>query len=248
MEYLTQQNNVNAGGHVPAEEQIVAEGKRVVILGGGDTGADCLGTAHRQGAQVVHQYEILPEPPGQRGPNNPWPQWPIILRTSSAHEEGGIRDYNILTTSFSGLNGTVEKLHGVRVEPGVWPPKPVAGTEFEVEADLVLLAMGFEHPEHDGMLDQLGVEYDGRGNVLVDDDMRTSVPKVFSAGDMARGQSLIVWAIAEGRDVARCVDEYLMGQTSLRPVLSRPVHGTTAVHDWQGARFDQPMNPAVRSK
>jgi glutamate synthase (NADPH/NADH) small chain len=232
MEYLTQQNRINAGQHVPADERIDAEGKRVVILGGGDTGADCLGTAHRQGAEVVYQYEILPEPAEQRGADNPWPQWPLVLRTSSAHEEGGVRDYNVSTASFSGSNGVVEKLHGVRVEPGAWPPKPIPGTEFELEADLVLLAMGFMHPEHDGMLEQLGVEYDQRGNVLVDDNMRTSAPKVFSAGDMARGQSLIVWAIAEGRDVARCVDENLMGRTSLQPVLSRPVHGTTAVHDW----------------
>jgi glutamate synthase (NADPH/NADH) small chain len=232
MEYLTQQNRINEGQHVEPSERIVAEGKRVVILGGGDTGADCLGTAHRQGAEVVYQYELLPEPSEERGPNNPWPQWPLILRTSSAHEEGGVRDYNISTVSLSGLNGAVKKLNGVRVEPGAWPPKPIPGTEFELDTDLVLLAMGFVQPEHHGMLDQLGVAYDQRGNVLVDNEMRTSVPKVFSAGDMARGQSLVVWAIAEGREVARCVDEHLMGQTSLYPVLARPVHGTTAVHNW----------------
>lgn len=232
MEYLTQQNRINAGQHVDPSERIVAEGKRVIILGGGDTGADCLGTAHRQGAEVVYQFEIMPEPPPDRMADNPWPQWPLILRTSSAHEEGGVRDYNVSTARFSGDDGTVEKLHGVRVVPGEWPPKPIPGTEYEIEADLVLLAMGFAHPEHNGMLDQLGVDYDQRGNVLVDNDMRTSVPKVFSTGDMARGQSLIVWAIAGGRDVASCVDEHLMGKTSLHRVLSRPVHGTTAVHDW----------------
>ena len=232
MEYLTQQNRLNSGQTVDPSRRIEAEGKRVVILGGGDTGADCLGTAHRQGAEVVYQFEIMPEPPKDRDGNNPWPEWPLILRTSSAHEEGGIRDYNISTASFSGSDGHVERLHGLRVEPGAWPPQPIPDTDFELEADLVLLAMGFVHPEHDGMLDQLGVEYDQRGNVLVDNDMRTSVPAVFSAGDMARGQSLVVWAIAEGRDAAGCIDRYLMGQTPLHPVLNRPVHGTKATHDW----------------
>ena len=232
MEYLTQQNRLNSGQTVDPSRRIEAEGKRVVILGGGDTGADCLGTAHRQGAEVVYQFEIMPEPPKDRDGNNPWPEWPLILRTSSAHEEGGIRDYNISTASFSGSDGHVERLHGLRVEPGAWPPQPIPDTDFELEADLVLLAMGFVHPEHDGMLDQLGVAYDQRGNVLVDNDMRTSVPKVFSAGDMARGQSLVVWAIAEGRDAAGCIDRYLMGQTPLHPVLNRPVHATKATHDW----------------
>ena len=232
MEYLTQQNRLNSGQTVDPSRRIEAEGKRVVILGGGDTGADCLGTAHRQGAEVVYQFEIMPEPPKDRANNNPWPEWPLILRTSSAHEEGGIRDYNISTASFTGSNGRVERLHGVRVEPGAWPPQPIPDTDFELEADLVLLAMGFVHPEHDGMLDQLGVEYDARGNVLVDNEMRTSVPSVFSAGDMARGQSLVVWAIAEGRDAAACIDRHLMGQTPLHPVLHRPVHGTKATHDW----------------
>ena len=176
MEYLTQQNRLNSGQTVDPSRRIEAEGKRVVILGGGDTGADCLGTAHRQGAEVVYQFEIMPEPPKDRDGNNPWPEWPLILRTSSAHEEGGIRDYNISTASFSGSDGHVERLHGLRVEPGAWPPQPIPDTDFELEADLVLLAMGFVHPEHDGMLDQLGVEYDQRGNVLVDNDMRTSVP------------------------------------------------------------------------
>ena len=194
--------------------------KRVVILGGGDTGADCLGTAHRQGAEIVHQYELLPEPPVERPENNPWPQWPSILRTSGAHEEGGLRDYNILTKSFSGTDGKLEKLHGVRVE---WTPddtgrfqmSEISGSEFEMDADLVLLAMGFVHPEHGGMLEQLGLELDGRGNVKVDQNKMTTVPKVFAGGDMVRGQSLVVWAIAEGREVARNIDNYLSGSSEL---------------------------------
>jgi glutamate synthase (NADPH/NADH) small chain len=220
MEYLPQQNQVLAGVNIPPEQRITAEGKRVVILGGGDTGADCLGTAHRQGAEVVYQFELLSEPPLERQPNNPWPQWPLILRTSGAHEEGGIRDYDILTKSFSGSDGHVEKLHAVRVD---WAPgsdgrlqmHEVPGSEFEVDADLVLLAMGFLHPEHEGMLEQLGVELDPRGNVKVDQNKMTNVPKVFAGGDMVRGQSLVVWAIAEGREVARGVDQYLMARTSL---------------------------------
>lgn len=220
MDYLPQQNRLLAGVTPPPEQRITAEGKRVVILGGGDTGADCLGTAHRQGAEVVHQYELMPEPPRERRPDNPWPQWPLVLRTSGAHEEGGIRDYNILTRSFSGANGQVQKLHGVRVD---WVPgengrpqmREVPGSEFELDTDLVLLAMGFVHPEHEGMLTQLGVELDQRGNVKVDQNKMTSVPRVFAGGDMVRGQSLVVWAIAEGRDVARGVDQFLTGRSSL---------------------------------
>ena len=220
MDYLPQQNRIQAGESIAPEQRITAEGKRVVILGGGDTGADCLGTAHRQGAELVSQFELLPEPPKERGWNNPWPQWPNILRVSGAHEEGGIRDYDILTKSFSGSNGRVEKLHAVRVE---WTPgengrynmEEVPGSEFEVEADLVLLAMGFLHPQHEGMLTQLGVELDARGNVKIDKDRMTNIPGIFAGGDMARGQSLVVWAIAEGREAARSMDLYLMGQTQL---------------------------------
>ena len=220
MEYLPQQNKLLAGETLAPAERISAEGKRVVILGGGDTGADCLGTAHRQGAEVVYQFELLPEPPEQRRPDNPWPQWPAILRSSPAHEEGGIRDYNLLTKSFSGRNGRVEKLHAVRVEwttgeNGRPTMAEVPGSELEVETDLVLLAMGFLHPEHNGMLADLGVALDARGNVQTDGNKSTSIPGVFAGGDMARGQSLVVWAIAEGRDVARGVDAYLSGQTSL---------------------------------
>ena len=222
MDYLPQQNKLLAGETIDPAERITAEGKRVVILGGGDTGADCLGTAHRQGAEVVYQFELLPEPPEQRRPDNPWPQWPAILRSSPAHEEGGIRDYNILTKSFSGRDGQVEKLHAIRVEwttgeNGRPAMTEIPGSEMEVETDLVLLAMGFLHPEHAGMLADLGVALDARGNVQTDANKMTSIPGVFAGGDMSRGQSLVVWAIAEGRDVARGIDAYLTGQTSSLP-------------------------------
>ncbi len=224
MEYLTQQNRLNQGQQVVSDERISAEGENVVILGGGDTGADCLGTAHRQGAEVVYQFEILQEPPEARHSGNPWPLWPLILRSSAAHEEGGIRDYSILTKGFSGSDGRVRKLHGVRVEWG--PPdssgRPtmteIPGSEFEIETRLVLLALGFLHPQHDGMLTDLGVELDPRGNVKTDKAKMTSVLGVFSAGDMARGQSLVVWAIAEGRQAAHGIDAFLMGETSLPSV------------------------------
>ena len=220
MEFLPQQNRLNAGQSVPSEERISAEGKRVVILGGGDTGADCLGTSHRQGAEIVHQFELLPEPPPDRSSDNPWPQWGRVLRTSPAHEEGGIRDYSIMTKSFSGSNGHVEKLHGVRLE---WAPgddgrmtmKEIPDSEFEIETELVLLALGFLHPEHEGMLNELGVEFDARGNVKLDSNRMTSRPGIFAAGDMARGQSLVVWAIAEGRETAHYMDSYLTGSTLL---------------------------------
>ena len=221
MDYLTQQNRLNSGEQLAGEPRITAEGKRVVILGGGDTGADCLGTAHRQGAELVSQFELLAEPPLERIVDNPWPQWPMILRSSAAHEEGGLRDYGILTKSFSGTDGKLERLHAVRVEwsqpenGGRPAMSEMPGSEFEVEAELVLLAMGFLHPEHEGLLTQLGVELDGRGNVSLDHDRMSSVPGVFAAGDTARGQSLVVWAIAEGRETARAIDVYLMGDSTL---------------------------------
>ena len=229
MDYLTQQNRVLSGENIADDERINAEGKRVVILGGGDTGADCLGTAHRQGAEVVYQLELLAEPPDQRAANNPWPQWPISLRSSAAHEEGGIRDYAVLTKSFTGSNGKLEKLHGVRVEwkEGANGGRPtmeeVPGSEFEIETDLTLLAMGFLHPEQDGMLAQFNVDLDGRGNIALDANRMSSVAGVFAAGDAVRGQSLVVWAIAEGRETARSIDLYLMGETSLPHSL--PNHG-----------------------
>ncbi len=223
MNYLTQQNRVNRGQTDTIGDRIDAAGKTVVILGGGDTGADCLGTAHRQGAEVVYQYELLSEPPKERPATNPWPYWPLVLRTSSAHEEGGIRDYSILTKSFSGTNGKLETLHAVRIdwerdESGRMNLKEIPGTEFDVKVDLVFLALGFLHPQHEGMLQQLGVELDPRGNVRADDNKMTSVPGVFTAGDMTRGQSLVVWAIAEGREAAHCKDKYLMGSSNLPSV------------------------------
>ncbi|HEY2702176.1 MAG TPA: glutamate synthase subunit beta [Candidatus Dormibacteraeota bacterium] len=219
MEYLPQQNRRVAGELVGEAETITGRGKRVIILGGGDTGADCLGNVHREGCASVHQFELLPPPPPERAFDNPWPQWSVIMRSSSAHEEGGVRDYNIQTTGFSGSNGRVERLHAVRVEPrrvdGRMQFVPVEGSEFTIDADLVLLAMGFVHPVHTGLVEELGVALDARGNVTTDDDFQTSVPGVFAAGDTRRGQSLIVWAIAEGRLTARGCDRVLMGSTRL---------------------------------
>ncbi len=219
MEYLTQQNRLLAGRRVSSSARLTAEGKRVVILGGGDTGADCLGTAHRQGAEVVYQYELLPMPPNARRPDNPWPYWPMVMSSSAAHEEGGIRDYSILTKSFSGRNGRVEKLHAVRLEwvsdqNGRPAMKEIPGSEFEVETEMVLLALGFVHPEH-YLPDALGVKLDARGNVSAGDNHMTSIPGIFAAGDARRGQSLVVWAIAEGREAAHHMDKYLMGSTQL---------------------------------
>jgi glutamate synthase (NADPH/NADH) small chain len=220
MEYLPQANRRCEGDALPEATLISAKGKRVVIIGGGDTGADCLGTAHRQGAVAVHQFELLPRPPASRAVDNPWPLWPNIFRVSSAHEEGGERDYCIATQFFSGREGRVERLHGIRVDlvpgPNGRPTmREQPGTEFEVDADLVLLAMGFLGPERNTMLAQLGVAITDRGTVAVNEAKMTSVPGVFAAGDTARGQSLVVWAIAEGRQAAKGVDAYLMGSTTL---------------------------------
>jgi len=221
LDYLTQQNRRDAGQHVPKEISIDARGKHVVILGGGDTGSDCLGTAIRQGARDVTQCELLPEPPKERRSNNPWPQWPMTLRTSHAHEEGGTCDYSILTKSFSGSGGAVTKLHAARLEWG--PPdntgRPsmieIPGSDFELETELVLLALGFLYPQREGVITELGLDLDPRGNVATDKLRMTSVPGVFAAGDMARGQSLVVWAIAEGRQAAYGIDQYLMGSSNL---------------------------------
>ena len=221
MDYLTQQNRINAGQTIPESERISASGKRVVILGGGDTGADCLGTAHRQGAKEIYQYELLPKPPLQRLENEPWPYWPVVLRTSPAHEEGGEREYSLLTKGFLGTNGALEKLVAVEVEwvtsedTGRAVMQEKSGSEFEVEVDLVFLALGFISPEHNGLLDGLGVSYDQMGNVSTDDQHMTSITGIFAAGDTRRGQSLVVWAIAEGREAAHHIDTYLMGSTSL---------------------------------
>jgi glutamate synthase (NADPH/NADH) small chain len=202
-----------AGDTIERDRAILATGKRVVIIGGGDTGSDCLGTSHRQKAAHVTQLELLPKPPARRDAMiNPWPAWPLILRTSSSQEEGGERDWAVMTTAFMGDDaGRVKALSAVRVllRPGQ-APAPVAGTEFEIPCELVLLAMGFVGSEREGLLEQLGVEFDTRGNVKTSGG-RTSVDGVFAAGDQARGQSLVVWAIAEGRSVAEAVDAYLTG-------------------------------------
>ena len=220
MEYLPQQNRLDMGQSLDGTRRIDAEGRRVVILGGGDTGADCLGTAHRQGAEVVHQLEILSQPPDARAANNPWPEWPIVLRPSAAHEEGGLTDYAVATKAFTGENGHVSALHAVYVEwtrgeNGRPVMQEIEGSDFQIETELVLLALGFLHPEHEGMINDLGVELDARGNVSVNRDKATSEPGIFAAGDMARGQSLVVWAIAEGRAAAHGVDKYLMGSSGL---------------------------------
>jgi glutamate synthase (NADPH/NADH) small chain len=220
MEYLPQANRVALGEAVPA--QISAQGKHVIIIGGGDTGADCLGTATRQGAKTIKQFELLPRPPAERAANNPWPQWPNIFRTSSAHEEHECRHFCIQTTRLEGENGAVKGLHALRVNwkpsasGGPSAPEAVPGSELTCEAELVLLAMGFLGPERNTVLAQLGVKMTERGTVWTNEDKLTSVPGVFAAGDMARGQSLIVWAIAEGRTCACGIDKYLMGETALK--------------------------------
>ncbi len=214
MEFLPQQNKRNAGDEVP--DQILATGKHVVIIGGGDTGADCLGTTHRQKARSVHQFEIMPMPPEARAPSTPWPLWPLQLRSESSHEEGGLRDWSIGTTHFTGdENGNVKQLHAIRVGP---PPKfePIPGTEFILEAELVLLALGFTGPVKQGMIEQFGVNLDARSNIATDANYMSSVPGIFAAGDMRRGQSLVVWAISEGRKAAAGVDKFLMGSTRLK--------------------------------
>jgi len=215
MQFLPLQNKRCEGDIIPDSEFISAKDKHVVIIGGGDTGADCLGTVHRQGARSVVQFELLPKPPLDRAPDNPWPNWPNIFRTSSAHEEGGAREYSVLTKSFTGSNGQVEQLHGVHVEFEGRNMHEIPGTEFTIDADLVLLAMGFLGPERNGMLAQLGVTVNERGNVATDSDKMTNIPGIFAAGDMSRGQSLVVWAIREGRVAARSMDKYLMGSTEL---------------------------------
>jgi glutamate synthase (NADPH/NADH) small chain len=222
MEFLPQQNKKVAGDKVT--DQLVATGKHVVVIGGGDTGSDCIGTSIRQGAASVTNFELMPQPPDRENKPLTWPYWPLKLRTSSSHEEGAERDFAIATKSFEGRNGQVESLTACRVEwvkdgKGGMAMKEVPGTEFKIPAQLVLLAMGYVHPVHEGLVDQLGVAKDARGNVRATTDgdgaYATSVPKVFAAGDMRRGQSLVVWAIREGRQCAREVDTFLMGSSDL---------------------------------
>jgi len=220
MDYLAQSNRRAAGEHIPAECAIDAFGKSVAVIGGGDTGADCVGTAHRQGALCVTQIEVLAKPPACRPAGQPWPKYPQILKETTSHEEGGERQWSVLTKRFIGEKGRVKALDCVRVEfvndaAGCVRMREIPGSEFIIRADLVILAVGFLHPEHKGLLADLGVELDQRGNVMADEKYHTSVKKVFCAGDMRRGQSLVVWAISEGRKAARAIDEYLMGASCL---------------------------------
>jgi glutamate synthase (NADPH) small chain len=215
MDFLPQQNRRVSGEAVPENDlpPILAKDKHVVVIGGGDTGSDCIGTSIRQGALSVTNFEIMPQPPVKENKLLTWPDWPMKLRTSSSHEEGAERDFAVMTQKFSGENGRVTKLHCVRVDAKM---QPVPGSEFEIKADLVLLAMGFVHPVHEGLVKALGLELDRRGNVRANtDDYRTSINKVFAAGDMRRGQSLVVWAIREGRQAAHAIDKFLMGSTTL---------------------------------
>jgi glutamate synthase (NADPH/NADH) small chain len=216
MDHLEQQNRVNAGDVVDPVHRIDAAGKRVIILGGGDTGADCLGVAHRQGARDILQYDHGARPPDDRAPGNPWPEWPNVFRVYAAHEEGGVRDYAVMTTHLEGENGVLRRLHAVRVEvshqDGRRTLTPVAGTEFSEEADLLLVATGFTGPEPNPMYAELGVELDPRGRIVSGSHGRTSAPDVFVAGDALRGASLVVWAIADGRRAAASIDEYLAGR------------------------------------
>jgi glutamate synthase (NADPH/NADH) small chain len=219
VDFLTQQNRRCEGDGVPEAESVTAEGKQVIIIGGGDTGADCLGTVHRQGALSVHQFELLPRPPESRAEDNPWPQWPRIFRSSSAHEEGGERIFSISTERFLGdAQGRVRALQTVDVEVERSGIRPIPGTGREIEADLVLLAMGFVGPERGGLVRELGLRLTDRGSVWLDDRWMTSVDGIFAAGDMQRGQSLIVWAIADGRQAAAAVDTYLMGESAAASV------------------------------
>jgi glutamate synthase (NADPH) small chain len=213
MDYLVQQNRRGSGEPVGDAEPILANGKHVIVIGGGDTGSDCIGTAFRQGARSVANFEIMPQPPLHENKLLTWPNWPLKLRTSHAHEEGAMRDFAVMTQRFSGENGHLRKLHCIRVDD---KGKPMPGTEFEIDCDLVLLAMGFVHPVHEGMIKELGLALDPRGNVKADTlAYQSSNPKVFAAGDMRRGQSLVVWAIREGRQAAHVIDKFLMGSTTL---------------------------------
>ncbi len=205
MDYLTQSNRRVAGMTFSNEALIDAEGKKVVIIGGGDTGADCLGTAHRQKAASVTQIEVLPQPPESRGSECPWPRYPLLLKNTTSHEEGGERLWSITTRKFTGEKGQIKRL---LCENG-------RSEQLQIEADLVLIAIGFLHPEHSQLLADLNITFDRTGNTKTDEHYRTSATKVFSTGDMRRGQSLVVWAISEGRRAARCIDEYLMGESNL---------------------------------
>jgi glutamate synthase (NADPH/NADH) small chain len=213
MDFLPQQNRRVSGEPLGDVAPILATAKKVVVIGGGDTGSDCIGTSIRQGAVSVVNLEVMPQPPAHENKELTWPNWPLKLRTSSSHDEGAERDFAVLTTKFSGADGQVMKLHCARADAKF---QPMPGTEFEIDADLVLLAMGFVHPVHVGMIKSLGLALDHRGNVSADQTAyATSMPKIFAAGDMRRGQSLVVWAIREGRQCAHAIDKFLMGTTTL---------------------------------
>ena len=221
MQFLAQQNRRLADEYIVDNQPITAKGKRVVVIGGGDTGSDCVGTSIRQGAKSVTQLEVMPKPPEMEDKSLSWPNWPLKLRTSTSHLEGADRDWSVATKAFHGDNGALSSLELVRNEwsnnsDGQMSMVEVPGSKFEIKADLVLLAMGFLHPRHKGMLEDSGVKLDGRGNVKADiEDYKTSRKNIFAAGDMRRGQSLVVWAISEGRKAAKSVDNYLMGRSSL---------------------------------
>jgi len=219
MDFLPQQNRRNGGESLGDVKEILATGKHVVVLGGGDTGADCVGTSARQGAASITQMEIMPKPPEKEDKDMTWPNWPVKLRSSTSHEEGCKREWSVGTTSFEGKDGKITTLNAAQMDWSNGRPEPVKGSDYEIKADLVLLAMGFLNPIHESMLEDFGVEYDERGNVKATTEgencYKTSVDKVFAAGDMRRGQSLVVWAIREGRQCARAVDEYLMGSSVL---------------------------------
>ena len=223
MDYLIQSNRRVGGEKIPAEKLIDAKDKRVVVIGGGDTGADCVGVAHRQGASSIVQIEIMPKPPVCRTADFPWPKYPLILKSSTSHEEGGDRDWSVLTKEFTGSCGKVNKLSCIRVEfeknsKGCPVMREVSGSEFQIKADLVILALGFLHPEKKGLIEELGLDLDPRGNVKTDERFMTSKKNVFACGDMRRGQSLVVWAISEGRSAAYQIDRHLMGR-SILPVI-----------------------------
>jgi glutamate synthase (NADPH/NADH) small chain len=224
MDFLPQQNKRNAGDDIDPSVALSAKNKHVIVIGGGDTGSDCIGTSFRQGALTVTQLEILPKPPEKENKGLTWPEWPNKLRTSSSQSEGAVRDWSVATRSLEGRDGKVTAINCVRLdwirdENGRWQMREIPGSEFQLRADLVLLAMGFVHPVHEGMLAELGVELDPRGNVKGSTEgssaYHTSLDRVFAAGDMRRGQSLVVWAIREGRQCARAIDEYLMGSSEL---------------------------------
>ena len=219
VDFLKQQNKRVSKKSIKGKS-VTAEGKVVVVIGGGDTGSDCIGTSIRQGAKAVYQYEVMPKPPVERNDKMPWPIFPKTLKVTTSHEEGCIREWCVSTKKFIGEKGVLKALEGVKVqwknENGKMVMEEVPGTEFQQPVDIVLLAMGFLHPQHEGLLEELGVKFDARGNVIADENYMTEKEGIFVAGDMRRGQSLVVWALNDGRRVAKSVDEYLMGETSLR--------------------------------